>query len=556
MRILSAVREGMESTIAAVECTVGKGFAGVKLIGNTTEVVRDGRERARAAIENLGLSLPQQTLILNIAPAEVKKDGSQLDLPMAVAMAIASGARINLAANGQGGGTEEVGIDLGRWMFVGELGLQGDVRPIRGVVPFAVAAMQMGLEGMVMSPKNMRAVEALIGIEDGTRKPLRIMAFATLREVLDWLAEPSVLTSISRIQVAADRPMTRTAPAESQDLSVNFDDMILVPEMERVALASVAGMHSLLLRGSPGCGKSMFASRLPSIMPRMVGSLHLESLRIHSTFQAVLPRSLLDGIPPFRAPHHQASASALLGSEDRPGEMALSHGGLLFLDELPEFRRDLLESLREPLETGEVRVSRAKFKVVWKARMLLVAACNNCPCGWSGSAVRSCRCMNSKRMSYQARLSGPLLQRVDIHINVPERRSDNGLLFVELARDNRASFTRSLREKVVRAREQAFLRQAETGVAFNGMLKGSQVLRVSRLQEGELRRLINKTMPRAASPRSVLRCLRVARTLADLDGCEQLAGNHLEEAYQWLPEPCAAARGEMTPDAGDLAVGG
>ena len=164
--------------------------------------------------------------------------------------------------------------------------------------------------------------------------------------------------------------------------------------------------------------------------------------------------------------------------------------------------------------------------------------------------------MNSKRMSYQARLSGPLLQRVDIHINVPERRSDNGLLFVELARDNRASFTRSLREKVVRAREQAFLRQAETGVAFNGMLKGSQVLRVSRLQEGELRRLINKTMPRAASPRSVLRCLRVARTLADLDGCEQLAGNHLEEAYQWLPEPCAAARGEMTPDAGDLAVGG
>lgn len=286
-----------------------------------------------------------------------------------------------------------------------------------------------------------------------------------------------------------------------------------------------------------------------------MGPMHLESLRIHSTFQAVLPRSLLDGVPPFRAPHHQATASALLGSEDRPGEMALSHGGLLFLDELPEFRRDLLESLREPLETGEVRVSRAKFKVVWKARMLLVAACNNCPCGWSGSAVRSCRCMNSKRMAYQARLSGPLLQRVDIHINVPERRADNGLLFVELARDNRESFTSSLKERVLRAREQSSLRMAETGVAFNGMLKGSQILRVSRLPEGELRRLINKTMPRAASPRTVLRCLRVARTLADLDGCEQLAGLHLDEAYQWLPEPCAAARGEMTPEVGDIAVG-
>jgi magnesium chelatase family protein len=292
----------------------------------------------------------------------------------------------------------------------------------------------------------------------------------------------------------------------------------------------------------------MLAARLASILPPLPKPEHIEALQIYSSFMERLPPALLAARPPYRAPHHQASATAILGTPECPGELALAHGGVLFLDELPEFRRDLLEALREPLETGEVRVSRAKRKSIWKARTLLVAACNNCPCGWSGSATRLCPCSRGKLTSYGARLSGPLLDRIDLHVNMPERPGTSAELLMRLAgRSPAAGPTARMREQVRAARAFAAVRNRRFGVEVNRDLPAHLLVAASGLTPDRFADLVGSAVPASASSRAVSRCLRVARTIADLGGRDAVSEADLAQAWSWQAEGAAVARGEILP---------
>lgn len=531
-KILTAVNDGMQARLATVECSFNRGFAGVKLIGHASEVVRDGKERGRSAVESLGYAFPCQTMVINIAPAEVRKEGSQLDLPMALAMVLA-------IENAQ----PKTFMDS--WLFVGELSLTGEILPVRGVVPFALTAMASGISGVVVGSGNLPELEALSRIESAEGRCLEVAAFDHLRDVIAWCMEGRD-NGLRRMQLSAATVKQSTEEkSTARAEGVSFDDMVLSSELQTIAAVACAGMHSLLLRGSPGCGKSMLASRLPSLMPKMDSKMHLECLRVHSSIYAQLPKPLLSGVPPFRSPHHQASANALLGTQDVPGELALSHGGVLFLDELTEFRRDLLESLREPLEMGEVRISRAKRKTMWQTSMLMVAACNNCPCGYFGSKIRICSCAHTKVIAYWQRLSGPVMQRIDMHINMPERHTDGSELMIELSRRGKGrSVTEQLRSQVVKAREIAYQRNRAFDGVMNGSLQGTHMLSVSGLDASDFRKLIQSVIPTGVSQRSLLRCLRVARTLADLKEKESIDSSDLELAWSWQPEPAAQVRGE------------
>lgn len=519
----TAVTDALDTRVLQIECGFTRGFAGMQLIGNASEVCRDGKERARAALEQLGLHLPPRRLVVSLTPADVKKDGSHLDLPIAVSLALLLSDR-----------SPRVMAD--RWVFAAEVGLSGELRPVKGVVSFAITALAAGLDGIVVAPENLEELSVLASLRPGDEgMTLKTLGFDSLRSVLAWIygdEAPAIKT------VPPPRPKSEPL------LRHNFDDMILHPMLEKAAIVACAGMHSMLLRGSPGTGKSMLASRLASILPPLGREEHIEAMRIYSGLSERLPVDLLNGLPPFRAPHHQASATAILGGPETPGEMALAHGGVLFLDELPEFRRDLLESLREPLETGEIRVSRSRRKVIWKCRVILVAACNNCPCGWNGSSRRTCSCASTRIHAYAGRISGPILDRIDMHVNMPEPEFDTASLFLKLGETVQRDQTARMRVVVERVRQLSSARNRPLGVVFNADLRARHLADVSGLSHQEFAQLVNRLLPRSASSRSVLRCLRVARTLADVDGSEVMREEHLDQAWRWQAERAAQERGE------------
>lgn len=534
----SAVSDAMETHVLTIECGFTRGFAGMQLIGNTSEVCRDGKERARTALEVLGLHIPAKRLVVSLTPAEVKKDGSQLDLPIAVSLALLLTQRTPR-------------IDPSRWLLAAELGLAGELRPVKGVVSCGVAAMAAGMDGVVVAVENLTEMNVLAAIKRSAGGNLRVLAFRTLKDVLAWIFEGDE-TSAADASAAGPMDNARRRPLPPQEAALDFDDMLLSPQLETVAVTSAAGMHSMLLRGSPGTGKSMMASRLPSLLPPLSDTDHVDVMRIHSALADRLPDRLLHGVPPFRAPHHSASAAAVLGSAETPGEMSLAHGGVLFLDELPEFRRDLLESLREPLESAEVRVARSKRKIVWKARVLLVAACNNCPCGWAGSARRECQCGSGRVVAYRQRLSGPILDRIDLHVNMPEPNDASADLFLRLALQPDESRTQRLRAQVLAAREMASRRNRAFGCEVNADLAPQHLVVASGLGQIEFARLVNGIIPRSTSSRSIIRALRVARTLADVAGSAVLRESDVRQAWSWQAESSARARGELPPYAAAL----
>jgi magnesium chelatase family protein len=513
-RTATAAVAGNGAQQVHVECGFTRGFAGMQLIGQAGETCRDGRERVRSALEKLGYRFPALRLVISLTPADLKKDGNQFDLALAVSLSrLLSG--------------KEPVVPVGRYLFAAEVWIGGDLRPVKGIVSIAVMAMARGYDGVVMAADNLAEAHCLAKLGE---RPLRFLGCRHLSEVLGWLYtgnEPSPVDHAPKVP-------------RREEARPDFRDMVLSDEQRLLAMTIAAGEHSALLYGPPGTGKSMFAERIPSLLPPMKAEEHLQAMMIHSSLHERLDHALLAGRAPYRAPHHQASAAALMGKPQRPGELSLAHGGVLFLDELPEFRRDLLEALREPLEVGCIRVSRAEGGTTWKCRLILLAASNNCPCGWHNSSKRPCVCTMAQIHAYARRISGPIRDRIDLHFNMPEHEQSGAALLAREGGDVDA-----MRERVRKARLLARDRNHRFGVETNRDLAASDLIAAAGWGQAEFIDAFLGEIPQTSGHRATVRALRVARTLADLEGSAQMQPEHFRQAWRWGDAASSMERGQV-----------
>ncbi len=502
---LSIALDGPEPRIVTVESSYTSGFSGIQLVGSSSELCRDGKERAKTALEHMGIRLSHKRILINLAPSHIPKAANHFDLPIAVSLACLT--RDEPSVN-----------DPSQWLFAAELSIDGSLRPCRALVPMALCALKAGLKGLILAQDQAYDGQTLQQLSSFRESP-RIYYFSHLDQVLRWLfwGESSFEEAkVSRTKDKAYLP--------------NFGDMQLTPELEKLALTCALGRHSLLLRGSPGSGKSMFAYRLPSLISPLQGHEHLEILDLHSRLWEQLPQGLLEGHIPFRNPHHTASPQALLGTDQVPGELSLAHRGLLFLDELPEFRRDVLEALREPLELGYVQIARASRKWRWPAAPQFIAACNNCPCGWFGSNYRLCRCSTSKLQHYWTKLSGPLLDRIDLHYCMPERPIHKIASSTDSTEHSQSSL---LSEALEKARDWLATGPHSLADGLPWITTWEQLRDGSACSSKEWHELLSLLEAWHLSQRALIRVLRVSRTLANLDRSGKIRPQDVLQALRW-----------------------